>query len=260
MARRALPALILCVTLCSTLPAQTTARYSFVDLSSVYAELPRVSELKIASSDGLFPVGWSVDGKFAYVTQVSSPFRPDVVCRLVIQDMVTDKVVWDTGSRSMMDLVESGKTLPKLNGEPLSTGYFFTYYYDELSAALARFKIVSVSKADLFQFPCAMNGYTLDASVIVLSKSTAEGFEGTPVYGSFAYDLFMKHSVLGKKKIFSEKLSDTYLLSVDPVGFFVSPYEKRAAVVVAYYKWGLELEHSATYRVVGSLYESGFAR
>ncbi len=259
MIRRLLPALILCAA-SAVLSAQTASRYSFADLSSVYAGLPRVEELHIVTPDGLFPVGWSADGKFAYVTQITSNFRPDVECRLVIQDMVTDKIVWDSGPRSMMDLVESGKTLPKLNGEPLSVQYFFSYYYDELASALSKAGIVPSAKADLFQFPCAVNAYTLDAAVTVRSKTTDKDFGDERVYRSYDYELVMKHSVLGKKRIFSEKLTNSYLFSVDPVGFFISPFEKRAAVVVAYYNWGLELEHSASYRVVGSLYESGFAK
>ena len=228
--------------------------------SALFAQAPSRYTLGTAAADGLFPIGWSAEGKFAYVRAAASSFRPDMVCRLVIQDLVTDKIVWDSGQRSMADLAESGKSLPKLNGEPLSAEYFFSYYYNELSPQLAKYGIASFPKADLFQFPCAVNGYTLDAPVVVRSKTTDEDFGEADVYKSFNFDLFMEHSALGKKKIFSENLANAYLFSVDSVGFFVSPFEKRAAVVLAYLRWGIEMEYSTDYRVVGSLYESGFSK
>ncbi len=258
-ARRALVILLACAACAAvSAQAQTAPRYSFADLSAVYAGLPGAAG--IASPNGLFPVGWSPDGKFAYVTESASSFRPDMVCRLVIQDMVTDRIVWDSGARSMMDLEESGKKLPALNGDILSAGYFFSYYYDEFAAQLSKYGIVGAPKADLFQFPCAVNGYTLDAQVAVRAKSTDPDFGDARVYSTYDYDLFMVHSALGRKKIFSEKLTQAYLFSAGPVGFFVSPFEKRAAVVVARYRWGLEMEYSADYTVVGSLYESGFTK
>lgn len=63
----------------------------------------KLKKSNINYMDSIFvPLGWSENGKFAYITEVineAGDFGDFAVLRWVIQDMVNDKIIWETGMK-----------------------------------------------------------------------------------------------------------------------------------------------------------------
>jgi hypothetical protein len=192
------------------------------------------------------PIGFSRDGKFAYVAIFSiSPMAPELQSyRLIIHDLVTDLVVWEWATQVeglsgkadrdalWAEALESAEQ--KLNQyeiEPvkeMSTSFGSRFYDGETEYE------VTVSPATLekeFYYPDGSGTFTED---IILES-----------------EVFISSPQLGRKRVFSgETGSDT--IQTDIVGAVLSPFESRAAIFFAMKHYGYQLEYTYSFIVIGA--------
>ncbi|MEA2561993.1 MAG: hypothetical protein QOH06_3497 [Acidobacteriota bacterium] len=187
----------------------------------------------------LFPLGWSRDGKLAYVYE-----PPDEACgcyffRLVVQDLVSDKVLWEYKYDSG-DLTKPG--------EMSSMAEVWGANSKDFEARLRSFGIV---RSDAVLQPLSSR---LEAAFHT-SMVTENPF-GFPYIS--AYEIEMR-SPQGAKTIFKSGQLEPGPLKVSSPGYFASPFEERIAVVVQETWRGWEgPPHTARFRLVGCHLRTGW--
>lgn len=187
----------------------------------------------------LFPLGWSRDGKLAYVYE-----PPDEACgcyffRLIVQDMVSDKVLWEY----RYDSGELGKP-----GEMSNVAEVWRANGKDFEARLRSFGIVR-SDAVLRPFSSGLEA----VFHTTLMKESPFGFP----YLS-AYEIEMR-SPRGTKTIFRSGRMEPGPLEVSSPGYLASPFEDRVAVVVQETWRGWEgPPGTARFRLVGCHLKTGW--
>ncbi len=187
----------------------------------------------------LFLLGWSRDGKLAYVYE-----PPDEACgcyffRLVVQDMVSDKVLWE-------------------------------YKYDsgDLTKPGEMSNVAEVWRAQGEQFEDRLRSFGIvrkDAVLQPLSPRLEPVFHTTRVKENqfgfphiSAYEIEMR-SPEGAKSIFKSGRMDPGPLEVSSPGYLASPFEERIAVIVQETWRGWEgPPHTARLRLVGCDLKAGW--
>jgi hypothetical protein len=169
----------------------------------------------------LYPLGWSKEGLFAYVYE-----PPDEACgcyffRLIVQDMVSDEVLWEYRydseelSADKPDPIEDLADMWRAHG-------------DELEDRLLAFGIIRARDAALTPLPQA-GPEGLGASFRTGSVPEEKSHYGYAYLSS--YELEMS-SAAGKKTIFRSGELDRGPLHVSSPGYLKSPFEPRAAVLI----------------------------
>lgn len=205
--------------------------------------------------DCLFaPIGWSRDGKFAYIAELSSDAMGHCPNELayfiwVVQDMINDRILWDSGK-------EYKEGLP----EALARAEMVEIFRWELANRMAGYRqhlnrngIVINSDIRLGKFPLLCNGSEYRAFIVDCKRGSKYGFDETFITG---YGVVMAKDSLGKT---IGRYPDSCLLDLRIAGYFKSPFEPRIALVVCDVMRGFEgLPHSVTPRFIGCHLESGF--
>ena len=186
----------------------------------------------------LFPIGFSKDGKFACLSEVSLEGKGAVDPSFFIQDLVTDSIVCS---------IES----PQPGSDDMDTAAFVQLMHEAIDAALAEFGIQQVP-CTFLPFPCTGAGGTLDVRVEVSDT------------GKLLYDMFkiIDYTCIatdgsGRKKIITTK-KDTALDDVYVCGYISNPFEDRIAVVLAEKAFGFE-GCDLHYSVLGCSQSAGFS-
>jgi hypothetical protein len=198
---------------------------------------------EVHDADGLCPIGWSKDGKFAYLMEPASEDSGSNHLMLVIQDMVTDKVVFNESWEADFD-------------QNKSTRDIFQDQRYKIAAKLNEYGIVPQSGIRLapLEFNYRGNSYSFR-----LTRNFKDFSENENGIGSLSLRVISPQ--LGEKTILKVSFEYRFVLDAGIAGCIVSPVEPRVAVVVAEKKRGWEgPPHVLGFRLVGCHLTSMFKK
>jgi hypothetical protein len=174
----------------------------------------------------LFPIGWSRNGRFAYVYE-----PPDEACGcyrffLIVQDLATNHVVWDYRYESDPESIVSERRISSLSAMWRAHGKWFT-------AQLTSLGISRIAEARLES----------SARVVIERRGVGDRRE--------SYAVRVSPQSSGQRAFESGQIGPG-LLDVSSPGFIASPYGQYIAVVIEELWRGWEgPPHTARLRVIG---------
>ncbi len=195
-----------------------------------------------------YPIGWSRDGKFAYVIE-----PPDEACgcyfaEIVIQDLVTDKVMWS--ERYSSELLE--------DPEAENLDSYWAANQKKFSSKLNEYRIIALSRFDLLG-PTVGFGNDVFTPTVKVNVETDNDFE---VVGDVTVRLHSKRS--GSKVIHRDvykKGEISGFRNAMIAGSLKSPFEARIAVLIVEEHRGWEGPPNTTgVKVAGASLTTGFKR
>lgn len=199
-------------------------------------------------TSSLYPIGWSRDGKFAYLVE-----PPDEACgcyfaEIVIQDLLTDKILWS--DRYSSDSLENPEA------ENLTT--FWPKKQKLYSEKLAKYRITPISDLHSF-FPAIEFEDDLFTPMVEVRIKTDNDLE---VIGNVTVRLESKRR--GSKVISREtyrKGQISGFRNAEISGILKSPFDERIAVLIAEEHRGWEGPPNITLiRVSGASLKTGFTK
>jgi len=210
------------------------------------AELVLEAANEMLITDKFYPIGWSKDGKFAYIIEPLDEAVGMYFIKIVVQDMNSDKILWK---------FEYDPTSQKETGSLKET---WTEKYAEIKKKFNEFQIEPIAKFEL-----GKSNFNIDAEKfnILVEKGKAENSElnGMKVYSKFAVKI--KTSTLGAKQVFSCKEDYPSILDAKVYGHLKSPFENRIAVLVATERMGYEgPPNTISFDIVGAGLDTGFKK
>lgn len=199
-------------------------------------------------TENFYPIGWSRDGKFAYFVE-----PPDEACscyfaKIVIQDMRTDKILWEESYVS--------ENLEDRETEDLDT--FWPPRQKEYSAKLHEHGIEPAGKFTLLHPSIEFEGDVLTPKIEIRIKTDGV-FE---VDGTVTVSMHSRR--LGTKAIRRDvyrKNDVSGFRGAEISGSLMSPFEPRVAVVIVEEHRGYEGPPNITrIKVSGSTLKTGFKK
>ncbi len=202
-----------------------------------------VTDKEMLLIEKFYPIGWSPDGKFAYITEPADEATGFYFFNFRIQDMVTDKIVWEW-KIDVQDQV--------MEGNLQST-------WDEnkelFTKQLRKHKIVQQNSFQLngSQFTENGNEYKIETQI---NKKMNELF-GLETIAQIKVNL--SSSALGQKTIYSMKDDESLLIDAEIGGYIKNPYEPRIAVIHYGIQRGYEGPPNTVHiKLSGAALEEGF--
>lgn len=194
-----------------------------------------------------YPIGWSRDGKFAYLVVPADEACGCLTIHIFIQDLRTDKVIW----RETYD----GEVEPEVP-ETLDTAW--PRVEKEYSAKLRRYGIEQADKFELIH-PAIRLGNDVLTPEVMVDIETDGVFE---VDGTVTVRMLSQRN---GEKIISwiryHKKDVNSIRNAEIAGSLLSPFERRAAVILIEEHRGYEGPPNITsIRVVGSTLTTGFKK
>lgn len=242
-----------------TIAAQTT--YSVpkkVDLEKVVQKtFPKYfgQEFPHLIPETFFPIGWSRDGKFAYYTEPVDEACGCYYAHLVIQDMRTDKVIWEYKYNQGDEMDENGK-MPDLD----TIARLWAKNQKLFSEKLRENGIVQTQKFKLMDKNFTSEGKTFSAKANITKGENPDGYE--PRVDKIS--LILSSPKLGSKQVYSadhSKKEYWFMLDAAVIGALKSPFENRVAIIAIEVMRGYEgPPHTADVRIVGADLTSGFSK
>ncbi len=210
------------------------SRYSLPEIMPVWSATRAAVDYadREVTGSSFYPIGWSRDGKFAYVFEYVAEGLGEPVREYNIQDMVSDEGVY----AKMQTGVDSEPLLPEFLDKCEEVG-------------------ISLDGAELSPFPIIVGDLAYSAHL--------EGFffvEDGHFFGDnleqFLVRMFRSD---GTTKIIHQYLMpQTNLFDVRIVGCFRSPFENRVAVALCRFSYAHEGTLATTVHFVGSHLSYGF--
>lgn len=205
-------------------------------------------------AEKFFPIGWSRDGKFAYYVEPVDEACGCYFAALVIQDLRTDKILWEFKYNQGKETDDEGNMPPEDSIEKL-----WAKNQKLFSQKLKENGIQATSGLKLLGNKFANGGRSYTASV---EKVFANDDDGTPRIKKVS--TFLSSSKLGKKNIYSESFEPDLFaapLNAAAVGALKSPFENRTAIILIVVRRGWEgPPHTADVRIVGADLLKGFGK
>ncbi len=202
------------------------------------------------SSDyGLYPIGFSSNGYFAYVIwhDFIDPVGPVADFHFYVQNLKTDEIAVKFDYMNSDDCVDDQGYLV----EDLS--YVWSHYYDQFAFLLSDYNIVQ-SSCTFRQFPLDYDGSRISCELVTQDSGRINYCLGEDPM--ISYDLYAVSSVAGRKHIHSGGGEGLALAEV--LGYYRSPYEDRIAVIVREAVPGFECTLDSSLQIVGCNLKSGF--
>lgn len=191
-----------------------------------------------------YPIGWSKDGKFAYLVEPVDEACGCYFANLVVQDMRTDKIIWSNDYEGRENANESLKSHWRKNQKLFSR-------------KLAQYKIVAGKNFKLLESPLTVGG---DSVKIDLSSTVGLAEDAYSSKGSVVLKLISKQkgSKIAYRKSYNGEGSDG-IMEINQGGVLRSPFESRTAIVLIETKRGWEgPPHITQIRIVGADLTGGF--
>lgn len=190
-----------------------------------------------------YPIGWSKDGKFAFYVEPADEACGCYFAHLVIQDLRTDKILWERKYESSEEKVETLPTYWKKNQK-------------EFSRKLAQYGIVAQKR---FNVQNSAFKYQKDILTPELTDNTKMDDEQR-VSGNVILQLISKGK--GKKTIYEKKFDPKEyggFLGAELSGSLLSPFEARTVIIMVETYRGYEgPPHITKIRLVGATLTTGF--
>jgi hypothetical protein len=180
--------------------------------------------------------GWSKDGKVAYSVETDGGQIPGCVITFIVFDFVLDKIVFEF----IIDdgFGQSGFTKVQL----------YNKLINEIREAMLQNKIIEC-QVDYLPFPIVMDNVTYNCNVI---KTLGERWVEN-------YRVVIDRNKEGNKTIKTEDISlPGTVYEIDIAGYFLSPFEKRALVVIVKEMYGHDDPPYLRYVFTGCHLETGF--
>ncbi len=176
--------------------------------------------------DKFFPIGWSKDGKFAYITEPADEAAGLYFFEIAIMDMTTNQIVWEWKPEND-DLEESG-SVPQMweQHKELFTQKLKEYGIEQQKS----FKIIPS------EFTFKGNDYLIEETVVENDPESDNYYIGAINNVSYALK-----SPKGEKVIFRNVYEEySGVLNETLCGVIMSPFEDRAAAVTSKMMRGYE--------------------
>jgi len=193
--------------------------------------------------NNFYPLGYSIDGKFAYIKEYDTDPADMVLIRTFIQDLVTDKIVWKDEYR-----VE----------ENISKIDFKSFWKERHETIEHKLKEYAIKPSNNMKFEPKYHGYK-DNLYLVESHNKRKFYKdwGMSFLESSIISLGAKN--LGMKTIDSRVYNGEHLIARQAIGFIPFEESDRVAVVVANVHRGWEgPPHNLSYDIVGASLTVGF--
>jgi hypothetical protein len=201
-----------------------------------------------------FPIGWSRDGKFAYYTEPVDEACGCYFAHLIIQDLRTDKIIWDFKYNQGLEGDNDGNIHPEDTIKKL-----WTKNQKLFSKKLSENGIVA-SDSTLLGKTFTSGGRKYTATTKITKGENPDGYE--PRVDKIS--LILSTPKLGSKQVYSADHSKEeywFMLDAAIVGALKSPFENRVAVIAIEVMRGYEgPPHTADIRIVGADLFSGFGK
>lgn len=199
-------------------------------------------------TENFYPIGWSRDGKFAYLVE-----PPDEACgcyfaEIVIQDLKTDKIVWKERYNS--------SDLEKPEEEDLDS--FWPKKQKEYSAKLNEHDIEPIGETKLLHPSINFEGDVLTPKLDIRIK-TDNGFM---VDGTVTLKMNSKKrgSKIVRRDVYKRTETNGFR-DAEISGSLMSPFESRIAVVVVEVLRGWEGPPNTTsIKISGATLTTGFKK
>lgn len=195
-----------------------------------------------------YPIGWSRDGKFAYLLEPADEACGCYNAEIIVQDLKTDKILWKQAIDGNGEAIEPPETLAT----------FWPSIRTKVSAKLRGYGIIPADEFDLIHPAVKLGNDTLTPAVNV----DIEHDDVYEVEGTLTVSMASQRS--GSKVVSREvyKREDVNAIrNAEIGGILVSPFEKRAAVIVVEEHRGYEGPPNITIlRIVGSTLNTGFKK
>lgn len=202
--------------------------------------------------ENFYPIGWSKDGKFAYYVEPVDEACGCYFATLVIQDMRTDKKIWEFKYSQDDSYVGDRMTGP---GDIRSLWKKNQNLFSEKLAenGIVASRLVMLSKT----FTSGRRKFT--AKMTKKLGPNADGYEDRVNL----YTVSLSSPKLGAKKVFTSedhtKDEFWFMLDAGLIGVIKSPFEDRIAIVAVEVMRGYEgPPHTGDVRITGADLKSGF--
>ena len=184
---------------------------------SVPSEIPYLQTKNDFIFDTFYPIGWSKDGKFAYIYEPADEATGFYFFTFEIKDTQTNKVIW-TWKIDVKDEVYEGslkKTWKKNK--------------DKFTSILNENKIIQNNDFKLNQFPIIDKDNTYKMSENIKYQEDTYGF-GFDVVSNAEFKLESKDNK--SITVFKESFPDNMILNMSANAYFKSPFENRIAAII----------------------------
>ena len=230
---------IFCIFSVNVLWAQNLALPPKVDLFRYSAS---ISEYYLTGKPDVRIWGWSRDGKIAYSLESVGSFSGILTGTFFIIDTISDDIVF---------VLEQTKE-DFLTGEDLYNNEYMT----DITNAIKTYNIISGQGYDFFRFPINRNNMVYDCQITGVVYGNHE-------YGFFNNRFISDYNVAVTANSRSKVIGNYFSSGPGPgalyiCGYFLSPFEERALVVIAEESYIFEGESGLTYRLNGCHLEAGF--
>jgi hypothetical protein len=186
--------------------------------------------------------GWSTDGKIAYSNQRE---HEGSVITAFIFDIIEDKVVWQN-SLYMSDIYSSND-------------YFFMYTNFIINYKnICDQNRIKFIQTEFKELPIKYNNQTVN--IIVEKKETSlshSELEDLLQYGGKIESYRIIAENRGKQKLIHERAFNIYANDIFICGYFISPFENRALIVIGEYVHAWE-ESTVVFSLIGCHLTVGF--
>jgi hypothetical protein len=208
---------------------------------------------EVLITEGFYPIGWSKDGKFAYYTEPGDEACGCYFAKLVILDLVSDKVLWSFDYDSS-DAEGTGRKNP-----PTTINALWRENRKLFSSKLNEYEIKPQGRFSFLLFPINRGSDQLRADLKIKENKEEDGI----AYGVVAQGTLQLTSRLsGKKIVFDHnyiKPDEMLPLDLKVLGYVKSPFEERIAVVLIEIYRGYEgPPHTTHIKIAGASLSSGF--
>jgi len=197
------------------------------------------------TTQSFHPIGWSIDGKFAYANFFVS-YHGDLMMIINVQDMVSDKSLLEEDF-SLTDFVNEGD--PTKNS--VTAEQLWAAMKDKVNKALAKYKIRQEKKIDYREDTWhRINGQAYKFA-LTSPKSANEDY-------STEIQINCRAKGLGEKTIFKGDVDYDNKGGYYVAGIIKSPYQNRVAVVCHFIERGFEGATDTYCHLVGCNLKNGF--
>ncbi|MCP4439237.1 MAG: hypothetical protein GY810_09880 [Aureispira sp.] len=195
-------------------------KYSFPKEVNFYGDLQadNFEGSNFGLHDSFFPIGWSSDGKFAYIKETANEAGMYFI-GLYIQNVITDKII----AKKVYPIEEDG-------ADDIQSLGIWEKHYSTFERLLSKHNISSKHSPQLIKkktFEIA------DIKYAVKLESKRDKLDGMNYFGAITHaKIYLTSKKLGTKRVYSYKeIELPNMLDINIVGYFKSPWENRIIIV-----------------------------
>ncbi len=199
--------------------------------------------------DKLFPIGWSKDGKLAYILEPADEAIGAYIVRFVIKDLINNKIIWD--KEKMIEL-NGGEDINDLRASTWKS------YYTLIKRKLNQYGIIQQKH---FTLKSPYFKYKGEDYIIEMHKQIKHDTDMNLDIIT-GLQIVIKSPNKGSKVAYEEKMPKVdYILNAVLKGCFISPYEDRIAILITTERRGYEgPPNVVSPTIVGTNLETGFKK